>query len=178
MVLPSSERTVDIMYDEKLRFATQYRERTRFPSNGGQRERILYQPKFDENGVMDLVESGKEDLYDFIQSHAEAVDIHVILARFQNGDVDALSRVQGAYGDFTNMPTTYADLLNRVNEGQSFFNSLPVDIRAKFNHNFAEFMAGMDKPDFLDKLGIKPERETDPSQEEKPAVEPKKEVSE
>ena len=122
------------MYDGKFVFSTQYRPRTRFISNVGQRERILYQPKFDENGVMDLVESGKEDLYDFIQSHAEAVDIHVILARFQNGDIDALSRVQGAYGDFTNMPTTYADLLNRVNEGQSFFNSLPVDIRAKFNH--------------------------------------------
>ena len=167
------------MYNEKLGFSTQYRPRTRFISNGGQRERILYQPKFDENGVMDLVESGKEDLYDFIQSHADSVDIHVLLARFQNGDVDALSRVQGAYGDFTNMPTTYADLLNKVNEGQSFFNSLPVDIRAKFNHNFAEFMVGMDKPDFLDKLGIKPEREPDsPAQEEKPAVVPKKEVTE
>ena len=167
------------MYDEKLRFATQYRERTRFPSNLGERERILYQPKFDENGVMDLVESGREDLYDFIQSHAESVDIHVLLARYQNGDIDALSRVQGAYGDFTNMPTSYAELLNKVNEGQSFFNSLPVDIRAKFNHNFAEFMAGMDKPDFLDKLGIKPEREPDQSQQvEKSVVDPKKEVTE
>ena len=40
-------------------------------------------------------------------------------------------------------------------------------------------MAGMDKPDFLDKLGIKPERESNQSQqEEKPAVEPKKEVTE
>ena len=48
------------MYDEKLGFATQYRPRTRFISNGGQRERILYQPRFDENGVMDLVESGRE----------------------------------------------------------------------------------------------------------------------
>lgn len=169
------------MFDEKLGFVTQYRPRIRFISNGGQRERILYQPKFDENGVMDLVESGKEDLYDFIQSHAESVDIHVILARFQNGDIDALSRVQGAYGDFTNMPTSYAELLNRVNEGQSFFNSLPVDIRAKFNHNFAEFMAGMDKPDFLEKLGIKSEPEPEPVppvQEGKPAVEPKKEVTE
>lgn len=162
------------MFDEKLGFVTQYRPRIRFISNGGQRERILYQPKFDENGVMDLVESGKEDLYDFIQSHAESVDIHVILARFQNGDIDALSRVQGAYGDFTNMPTSYAELLNRVNEGQSFFNSLPVDIRAKFNHNFAEFMAGMDKPDFLEKLGIKSEPELEPV----PPVEPKKEVTE
>lgn len=160
------------MLDEKLGFVTQYRPRIRFISNGGQRERILYQPKFDENGVMDLVESGKEDLYDFIQSHAESVDIHVILARFQNGDIDALSRVQGAYGDFTNMPTSYAELLNRVNEGQSFFNSLPVDIRAKFNHNFAEFMAGMDKPDFLENLGIKSEPEP------VPPVEPKKEVTE
>lgn len=162
------------MFDEKLGFVTQYRPRIRFISNGGQRERILYQPKFDENGVMDLVESGKEDLYDFIQSHAESVDIHVILARFQNGDIDALSRVQGAYGDFTNLPTSYAELLNRVNEGQSFFNSLPVDIRAKFNHNFAEFMAGMDKPDFLEKLGIKSEPEPEPV----PPVEPEKEVTE
>lgn len=162
------------MFDEKLGFVTQYRPRIRFISNGGQRERILYQPKFDENGVMDLVQSGKEDLYDFIQSHAESVDIHVILARFQNGDIDALSRVQGAYGDFTNMPTSYAELLNRVNEGQSFFNSLPVDIRAKFNHNFAEFMAGMDKPDFLEKLGIKSEPEPEPV----PPVEPRKEVTE
>lgn len=162
------------MFDEKLGFVTQYRPRIRFISNGGQRERILYQPKFDENGVMDLVESGKEDLYDFIQSYAESVDLHVILARFQNGDIDALSRVQGAYGDFTNMPTSYAELLNRVNEGQSFFNSLPVDIRAKFNHNFAEFMAGMDKPDFLEKLGIKSEPEPEPV----PPVEPKKEVTE
>lgn len=167
------------MYDENLGFSTQFRPRTRFISNGGQRERILYQPMFDEDGVMDLVEAGREDLYDFIQSHADSVDIHVLLARFQNGDVDALSRVQGAYGDFTNMPTSYAELLNKVNEGQSFFNSLPVDIRAKFHHNFAEFMAGMDKPDFLDKLGIKPEREPDPpAQEEKPVVEPKKEVTE
>lgn len=169
------------MYDGKLGFSTQYRPRTRFISNGGLRERILYQPKFDENGVMDLVVSGREDLYDFIQSHADSVDIHVILARYQNGEIDALSRVQGAYGDFTNMPTSYAELLNRVNEGQSFFNSLPVDIRAKFNHNFAEFMAAMDKPDFLEKLGIKTEPEPEPVssvQEGKTAVEPKKEVIE
>lgn len=101
-------------------------------------------------------------LYSFIQSHADSVDIHVLLARYKNGEVDALSRVQGAYGDFTDMPTTYAELLNRVNEGKAFFESLPVDIRAKFDHNFAQFMAGMDKPDFLDKLGIS-SAETSPS---------------
>ena len=42
-------------------------------------------------------------------------------------------------------------------------------------------MAAMDKPDFLEKLGIKPEPEPEPVppvQEGKPAVEPKKEVIE
>lgn len=66
------------MYDENLGFSTQFRPRTRFISNGGQRERILYQPMFDENGIMDLVEAGREDFYDFIQSHADSVDIHVL----------------------------------------------------------------------------------------------------
>lgn len=128
--------------------------RERKYANAGSPVKTIYKPVFDKNGVMELEEAGEENLYDYIQSFRDSVDIHVILKRFANGEVDVLNRVQGAYGDFTVMPRTYAELLNRVNEGRQFFESLPVETREKFNHSFEQFMASMDAPDFLERAGL------------------------
>lgn len=149
------------------RFPTQFDEHPRYQCCSGSRIKKLYAPRFDENGVMDLVEKGEEDLYGYIQSHRDSVDIHILLKRYAQGDVDALSRVQAAYGDFTGFPTTYAGMLNAINDGKQYFEGLPVDVRAQFNHNFAEFMAAMDGPDFWRKLGV--------VKDEAPAPEPVKE---
>lgn len=149
------------------KFRTQFDEHPRYQCCTGSRIKKLYAPRFDENGVMDLVEKGEENLYEYIQSHKDSVDINTLLRRYAQGDPDALSRVQAAYGDFTGLPSTYADLLNAVNDGKQYFESLPVDVRAQFNHNFAEFMASMDGPDFWRKLGV--------VKDEAPAPEPVKE---
>lgn len=121
-------------------FKTQFDPRERVHANPGSTVRILYSPKFDEKGVMSLVESGKENLYEFIQSHKESCDIHVILERFARGDVSALERVQGTYGDFSNMPRTYADMLNLVHSAEDAFSNLPVDERAKYGHSFERWL--------------------------------------
>ncbi len=121
-------------------FKTQFDSRDRVHANPGSSVRILYSPKFDEKGVMSLVESGKENLYEFIQSHKESCDIHVILERFARGDVSALERVQGTYGDFSNMPRTYADMLNLVHSAEDAFSNLPVDERAKYGHSFERWL--------------------------------------
>lgn len=136
------------------KFRTQFDEHPRYQCCTGSRIKKLYAPRFDENGVMDLVEKGEENLYEYIQSHKDSVDINTLLRRYAQGDPDALSRVQAAYGDFTGLPSTYADLLNAVNDGKQYFESLPVDVRAQFNHSFSEFMASMDGPDFWRKLGV------------------------
>lgn len=130
------------------------RDRQRISANAGSPIKTVYKPVFDKQGVMELEEAGEENFYDYIQSFRDSVDIHVILKRFANGEIDVLNRVQGAYGDFTQMPKTYAELLNRVNEGRQFFESLPVETREKFNHSFEQFMASMDSPDFLEKAGL------------------------
>lgn len=136
-------------------FRTQYMARERIPANSGERFKALYTPVFDKDGNFELQVSGKEDLYAFIQSHAESVDIHVILERFARGDVSALSKVQGTYGDFTTVPKTYAELLNSVIQGEQYFLSLPVEVRAKFDHDFHKWMISMDNmPDWLSKMGI------------------------
>lgn len=149
-----------------MQFKTQYDARDRIFSDPGSPEHITYAGHYDEKGRVVLEESGRENIYDFIQSHAESCDIHVLMKRYQNGDVDALSQKQGFYGDFLDFPKTYAEALNHMNEMERQFMALPVETREKFGNSFTEFLAASAEPDFLDRLGIKKE----PVAESVPAI--------
>lgn len=146
------------------KFKTQYDARDRIKTNPGNPIKQLYSGSYNERGQVELKEDGTEDTYAFIQSFAESTDIHSILRRYQNGEVDVLEKVQGFYGDITEMPKTYAEALQRIADSEKVFWSLPVDVRAKFGHSFSEFLAASNENDFLDKLGVKPL--------EQPAVQP------
>lgn len=137
-----------------VKFKTQYDDHPRVHVDPGDPVKVLYGPIFDKNGVMSLQEIGKHDLYGEIQSHADSVDINVLLARYANGDVGALARVQGAYGDFTQMPSTFAEALNTMIAAEQYFMGLPVETRAQFGHDFHQFIASMDTPEWSSKLGI------------------------
>lgn len=140
-----------------MKFRTQFDSHERVGQPVGSRVKTLYGPVFDKQGHMTLEEIGKENVYDYIQSHADSVDIHVILKQFEQGDPSVLSRVQGAYGDFTQMPRTFAEALNTMIAAEQYFNSLPVETRAQFGHNFNQFIASMDAPDFTTRMGITPQ---------------------
>ena len=140
-----------------MEFKTQYDPRDRVQTCPGSPEHITYAGHYDEKGRVVLEESGRENIYDFIQSHAESCDIHVLMKRYQNGDISALSQAQGFYGDVLDFPKTYAEALNHMNEMERKFMSLPVDIREKFGNSFSEFLAASGEADFLDRLGIKKE---------------------
>ena len=136
------------------KFKTQYDARDRIQSNPGNPIKQLYSGSYNERGQVELKEDGTEDIYAFIQSFAESTDIHSILARYQNGEVDVLEKVQGFYGDITEMPKTYAEALQRIADSEKVFMSLPVDVRAKFGHSFSEFLAASNDVDFLERLGV------------------------
>lgn len=153
-------------------FKTQYSDdRLRKFTNAGDPVKITYAGRYDSNGRVVLEEVGKENLYDFIQSHKESVDINHILARFTNGETDALSKVQGFYGDVTGFPTNYAEALNHITAAEEMFKSLPVETRAKFNHSFSEFLSATGSAEFMEKLGIVKKSDAPPS----PADDSKKE---
>lgn len=137
-------------------FRTQFSQSERVYQPAGNPVKTLYGPVFDKQGRMRLEEIGKENLYDYIQSHADSVNIHILLKQYQNGDPSVLSRVQGAYGDFTQMPRTFAEALNTMIAAEQYFNSLPVETRAQFGHNFNQFIASMDQSDFTQRMGIAP----------------------
>lgn len=135
-------------------FTTQFVQHPRVHCDPGCPVKQLYAPKFRQDGTFYLVESAVHDLYAEIQSHAGSVDIHEILRRFAQGDVGALERVQGAYGDFTQMPTTFAEALNTMLAAEQYFLGLPVETRAKFGHDFHQFVASFDSPESLAALGL------------------------
>ena len=128
-----------------MEFETQFRAPVRVFSNPGCRETVTYSPVFDENGVMELVESGRENLYDYIQSFKESTDINVILKKYAAGDVSALAKSQGSFFDCTGMPRTYAEMLNSLISAENTFNSLPVEEREKFDFSFERWLADFDK---------------------------------
>lgn len=140
-----------------MKFRTQYDRQAPLYQEPGSRIRIVYSPRYDDNGVLDLVVSGQENLYEYIQSHKESTDIHVLLNRFVNGETDVLSRVQGFYADASNMPKTYAEVLNAVISGEEAFARLPVDIKQRFDNSFSVWLSSFDSPDFAEKMGFKSE---------------------
>lgn len=136
-------------------FPTQYTPRLRISAPTGSNVRLTYEPYYDEHGVLDLKESGKIDSYLEIQSHADSVDINLLLARYNAGEADVLNQVQGFYADVTGMPQTYAGLLNTLIKGEQTFNALPLDVRAKFNHSFAQFISEFGSDEFNQKINEK-----------------------
>lgn len=136
-------------------FRTAFASRSSVIQPAGDPVKQLYRPVIREDGSFYLEEAGTADLYMEIQSHKDSVDIHVILDRFARGDVDALQRLQGNYMDITQMPTTYAELLNTVIQGETEFLNLPLEIREKFGHSYHRWIAGMDDmPSWMAAMGL------------------------
>lgn len=104
----------------------------------------MYRARRQENGIIELEQTGEVDIYEEIQSHRESCELTSILRRFANGETDVLSRTQGMYGDFTTFPRTYAELLNRLIDGKAMFESLPLEERQKFGNDFGLWLQHFD----------------------------------
>lgn len=107
-----------------------------------------YQLSLAPDGKEVLIAVGEHDIYPEIQSHAKSVDINEIVLRYQRGDIDVLAQRAGMYGDFTNMPTSYAELYQNVLDAQAYFDSLPLEVRQKFDHSFSKFFTSIGTPEF------------------------------
>lgn len=123
-------------------------------SQPGSRYKVIYSPKVQKDGSIELVEKSKTCLYDYIQSFKDSCDINVLIRRFQQGDTSALLSGNSFYGDVTEMPKTFADMLQVSLDCEQFFNKLPADEKAKFDNNFAKFISAFGSDEFLAALGI------------------------
>lgn len=129
----------------------------RITSNTGSPMKDTYKMHVDENGKRELRKSGVYNLYAEIQSHKDSCSIDYILARFAAGDDTALSRVQGIYGDFSEVPTTMAEVCQRVIDAKHIFDNLPIEVREQYNFSASEFFAQIDSEKTRNIFGVKDE---------------------
>lgn len=95
----------------------------RVASESGSGLRKLYIPCF-VDGYFTIEESGVFDLQEQINANASSCDINVLVSRYNAGDLTALSRRQGLFGDFTSAPDSYRQALEIVNGFESAFSDM------------------------------------------------------
>lgn len=143
---------------ESLKFTTHLHRmmnHVSFRTELGSREAVTYEPVYDRKGVWHLEKSGKTNKYLEIQAYADSCDINVIMARYRNGETDVLQQIQGTYGDFSEIPTNYADLMNAKLQAEKLFMSLSAETREKYNNSVEQFMSEIGSKEGLEKLGVK-----------------------
>lgn len=137
------------MAKDDLGFQPWRKGRFRSPSESGDRMKVIFTAKREDDGTLSLHETGKEDLYEYIQSFAESCDINMIMRRYEQGDTDILQKVQGFYFDTTQVPDNMADLLNKLNYAESQFESMPASFKEKYGNDFGRFICTFDPGDFV-----------------------------
>lgn len=77
-----------------------------------------------------------------LQSDMADANINNIIAKYRKGQlVDHVAKYQGEYGDFTEFPDNYHEAMIKVAEANSMFESVPADIRTRFNNDPGEFLS-------------------------------------
>ena len=135
----------------------------------GSEIKIEYSPKVMPDGTIQLVESGKYNINDKIQSYADSTDMSYILKQLALGNADVLNVKQGSFGDFTDMPKTYAEALQLKIDAEKSFYQLSPDVRNKFENDFNRYFATAGSDEWYEKLGIVDQKggEQAPAEEEK-----------
>lgn len=138
-----------------MTFRTSY-DRERIYSEPGSPWQDLYKFKINkETGKKELVKTEAHDnLYDYIQSHADSCDIHVLMQRFANGDTTVLNHGSGLYGDFTNLPSNLAEVHERLMEVHELFKDLPNEVREKFDFSYDVFAHSFGTQEWFDAIAL------------------------
>lgn len=136
-------------------FRTKY-QRVQVNAETGSPIRVVREAVYDKRKNITVVEKGKENLYAYINSFADSVDINVLLARYRNGEKDALLQRAGAYIDISSMPTNINEFIDLSRSAQNLFDTLPIETKEKFNNNVMEFISTVGDPEWIEKMNESP----------------------
>ena len=136
-----------------------------FITSSGDTEHIEYAPKVMPDGSIELVVSGKTNIDEYINAQRETTDMAYIITQLGLGNTDVLNQKTPNYGDFTEMPKTFAEALQMKIDAEKAFYELPLDVRNKFENDFNRFFATAGSKEWYEKI-------TPPDIEEKGEAEP------
>lgn len=123
----------------KRTFFTAYNPPPDIPQDYSERTRPKYIPELDEDGVLNLVQHGYEDVYCLIQSHAAECDLKLLLQKCAaRGDYSLIEQRKPIYGDLLGCPRDFTDAQNRILLAKKRYDSLSSDTRDLFD-SFDDF---------------------------------------
>lgn len=155
-----------------MKFKTLFGEKTDVVTCPGDELKDEYILKKTENGET-LVKTGQTNMYDYIQSHADSVDIHKILERCALvQDYSLLNRQMAEYMDCSEMPTTLADAYNMVVQSQQMFEKMPLSVREAYDNNFVQFIGDFGSANFNSVVGtyLESVKKVEPTVEVQPSI--------
>lgn len=141
-----------------------------FCSNPGSPERIVYSAKINASGVIEVVETGKQDYQAYIESFRPTTDMAYILKELSLGNLQILNQREPQYGDFTQLPKSLAEAMQLQIDAERQFYELPLDVRNKFNNNYREWCLTAGTDPWYEKMGLI-ENNIDEKGEAEPATE-------
>lgn len=148
------------------------------PTNPGSPIAYKYAERLNKRGEPALVEIGKEDLREIHQADRDSVDLKLIVARYQQGDILALERSSNAFfGDIRDMPENAIDAANRALAGRQMFDALPLAVKRQYDNNPLKWMQAIADGEkvALESVGVqfkeKPAEPAKPAEAEKGVVE-------
>ena len=115
-------------------------------TNDGESIGITYEYRT-KKGIKELCPCGKVDRQEYIESFAGDCNIVNKIQKFLAGDLNIINPYDGMYGDFTNMPKTYAEMYERIQVCKNVFDSMSTEIKEKFDNSVEKFWSefGSDK---------------------------------
>lgn len=129
------------------------RARERYFTSAGNRVKPVFSGKYMSDGTIRLSKVDEIDVQDEINSHLHECDLELILSRLMDGDTSVIQRANPMYGDFTQFPRSYVEMLQLVQDGSAFFDSLDPDIKLKFDNDRAKWFATIGNDDWFSKMG-------------------------
>lgn len=129
-------------------------KRGRFFCSSGNPIKIVYSPVVKDDGTIVLEASGKFNTDDCIESYRDSCSLENILARFYNGDVSVLNVNEPQYLDLTEFPKTYAEILQLGIDAEVRFNSLPIDVKRKYDNNWRVWLSRCGQDSWFADLGV------------------------
>lgn len=116
-------------------------------TNPGSPYEWTWKEEYDEKGVCTVVHDKQKNLQEEIQSHADSVNLEVLISRYENGDFTALNQKEPSFADIIEVPNSYADVMNMRAQTKRYFYDLPIEVRREFNFDFDQFAAQLGTED-------------------------------
>lgn len=117
----------------------------------------------DDHGVDCLVKGCIHSIKDELICAAKGCDLATIVRRAGLGDPTAVLPVdESMFGDIVGAPSSLADAEMRIIRAKGLFDSLPAELRRRYNNNPSEFMRSIEDGSYSKYL-VQKAKQSDPT---------------